>query len=281
MVHDAAQCPTPDAPDHAPEKRATAGSCDVGSCPACLATPGCLWCVTRNNRHEIVTFFCTASPSFCGASGYGVASGNTDQILTACPGNGTQGTPTLQEALFELIFLGIVTDKNLVATTISTSFDAFEGNNAAKHVNPFDVLVVELLLVQGTSLRGDQHLAEEDLTKRAGSNSQANTRCEFKVHAEPAYGGGQSQCNIDVQNWLNSLALGVPIGNGLTPVAKSGGSSNGNNNGLSGGDIAGIVIACIIGAALIAAILLWIVLLRRKSGSHPAPFRSPAAAFRP
>jgi len=207
---------------------------------------------------------------------YAATAGNHEQTVTSCPGNGTHTTnPTGK--LFILIFSGVVTDKLLVASTISTSFDAFEGDNPSKHIDPPNVDILELALVQGTALRHDG-AAEEDLTKRAGST---NTRCEFKVNPPATYVGGQATCDVDVQNWLDSLALGVPIGNGLTPVAKSGNPSNGNNNGLSGGDIAGIIIACIIGAALIAAILLWIILLRRKSGSHPAPFRSPAAAFRP
>lgn len=41
------------------------------------------------------------------------------------------------------------------------------------------------------------------------------------------------------------------------------------------------VIACIVGAAIIAAAIAYFVLRKRSGASYPAPFRSPAASFRP
>jgi len=276
MLHDPTMCPSPDSAVAAVKRQTS--NCPATTCDTCVTTPGCTWCTVKDNGVD-VSSSCTAL-ALC--DNFYAHNSATEHATQYCNGGFTDGTSTADLEDFILVFSGQQSDKNAMASGISSSFDTFYGvKRSSKHLDADNVRILAVTPVQGSSVGRDATELTPEAMEAAKRQGTLNTRCIFTVVAPADYTDGQSQCNTDVENWLESLTLGAAIAPGLVPVGRSGappGSSSSSN--LSGGDLAAIIIACIIGAALIAAILLWVLLLRRKGG-HPAPFRSPAAAFRP
>jgi len=274
MTLEAGKCPSADAPIQNAKRQQL---CTTLLCPACVAAgSGCTWCQTTDLFGNVLAEVCIANASASLCSNNYASPGTHESILSACR------VPYTPNVLFVLIFQGTNLDPTDVQNGISTSFNAFELTlqHTTLPLPPDNVVIVSMTLTSDTNVKKGEVLETPALESRQTAD---NTRVVFYGVTPNNVVYPQTTLNQDLEDWLNQLKDGQPLVPGGPPVVGKGtigGASNGGGDHLSGGELAGIIIGVIAGAALLTAFLLWLLLLRRKKG-YPAPFRSPAASFRP
>jgi hypothetical protein len=267
LTLDAERCPAIDGP-HAVAARQD--GCSGRLCSDCMATAGCAICVTfrlntDGSRGSVLATSCVANTSLATCANTYATPGTTNTLDDIC------SLPSGAFTIFIIVITGNPTTAQVqIAIVISLSqFLASIGRPGVTAANIF--IVGE---TAGNALARD----EATFAMRQAQD----TSYSFSALTPDEKNYPQATFEKDVGSWLDQLSS-LPGGLNVEQVGKSrissGGSGNGDNN-LSDGELAGIIIACIVGAAIIAAIIAYIIIRRRRHG-YPAPFRSPAASFRP
>lgn len=265
LLLDASKCPEP------VRTLRQADTCASHTCPQCQLDPNCVVCAITEagNPSNVYQSNCIPSDSvFLCSSAYAVE-GTSEQLSSVCP------APPIATRLFFIVVLG-GGDYSFFSEAIATNFSSFKdavlGKSALPDLPKFLVFIVAL-----------------ESGKRSDASNrvlrQGSTTVRFSVATPNPISYSQGTLEDDVQTWLdqlNSLGGLTVTDKGSSEIGTTGGpSGDGDDVELSGGEMAGIVIACIVGAAIIAAAIAYFVLRKRSGASYPAPFRSPAASFRP
>jgi hypothetical protein len=266
LLLDSDKCPEPIQASRAVDP------CAGLSCSECQEDATCVFCVIAESGDatNIYSSGCLSTDaSFLCSNAY--AQPGTQEFLSS--------TCTAPDSARRQFFIVVAGSGNydFFAEAIASNFTTYKNNVLNKgglpNINAASVFIISI----GAGKRSD----ESGLALR-----QASTRVEFTVVTPNPTSYPQATLEADMESFVDQLSsLG-----GLTVTDKgsseiNGGSSSSGASGddvnLSGGEMAGIVIACIVGAAIIAAVAAYIVLRKKGGASYPAPFRSPAASFRP
>jgi hypothetical protein len=265
LTLDNERCPAIDGP-HAVASRQNDG-CAGRLCSDCMARDGCAICVTIDISSGItLTTNCLANTSIdqCG-NNYNTpgTSNSPGEVCELPPGAFT---------IFIIVINGSPTSSAVQAAIVLSL-----GNFLVSIGRLFTISAANIFIV-GVN-------AGNILNDRSGSvftmRQAAQSSYSFTGITPNAAQYPQKDFEDDISRWLDQLDGTLPGGLSVADTGKSrisGGSGGGND--LSDGELAGIIIACIIGAAIIAAIIAYVIIRRRRHG-YPAPFRSPAASFRP
>jgi len=269
ISHDRTLCPSVDAPVR--HQAARQSSCFGQTCVGCNTASGCSYCQFVDPSLQLLSETCLpdSQRAFCTNPIY-APSNSTGFIDATCLTQPT--TPVSVTVWFYL-------SGNPTLFEVQVSVSEALSTVAPVTINANDIVIV-IFVVVNVGKRDSSHLGAR------GAPAGATTAVAlYGVTPDPSR---YPQHNMDVD--LQNLAKpgGVP---GLTIVeagsrgtpSPSGTSTSGHSSSssVSGGALAGIIIACIIAGLLIAAIAAYIYYRRRSSASYPAPFRSPAASYRP
>jgi len=247
--------------------------CAALSCSECQTDSSCVFCVIAESGDatNVYSSGClSADASFLCSNSY-AQPGTQEFLSNTCP------APDASKRKFFIVVVGSGS-YDFFSEAIASNFSSYK-NLVLKKTSLPNLLPAHVFIISLGP--GNKRSDESGLALR-----QASTRVEFTVVSPSPSTYAQDALESDVESFVDQLSsLG-----GLTVSDKgsseiNGGSSSGGSSGddvnLSGGEMAGIVIACIVGAAIIAAVAAYIVLRKKGGASYPAPFRSPAASFRP
>jgi len=265
LLLDSDKCPEPIQASRAVDP------CAALSCSQCQSDSSCVFCVIAESgdASNVYSSGCLSTEaSFLCSDAY-AQPGTQEFLSNTCP------VPDVARREFFIVVAGSGS-YDFFAVAIASNFSSFKNNILNKGDLPNLQAAHVIIISIGSGKRSD----ESGLALR-----QASTRVEFTVISPNPDSYPQGTLEADMETFVDQLnSLG-----GLTVTDKgsseinggSTGGSSGDDVNLSGGEMAGIVIACIVGAAIIAAVAAYIVLRKKGGASYPAPFRSPAASFRP
>jgi hypothetical protein len=268
LLLDSDKCPEPIQASRAVDP------CAALSCSQCQTDSSCVFCVIAESgdASNVYSSGClSADASFLCSNSY-AQPGTQEFLSNTCP------APDGATRQFFIVVAGSGS-YDFFAEAIATNFSSYKNLELKKTSLP-DLQVGNVFIVALGP--GSKRSDASGLALR-----QANTRVEFTVVSPNPTSYPQATLESDVDTFVNQLdsLAGLTVTDKGSSEINGGGSSSGGSSGddvnLSGGEMAGIVIACIVGAAIIAAVAAYIILKKRGGASYPAPFRSPAASFRP
>jgi len=268
-------CPSEDVPG--PIQTRQQNNCFGKPCDDCLATSGCSFCEYYTQTVEITAATCLPNDQryYCVSSGY-APSGSNGALVNYCP-----VTPPVGPGVVVYFYLTGHPSPNDITQFIAQAMTDI--NEPQIQIPQNDIIIlVYISLGNGTTV-GKRDLAGYGLDERQAAQADTIAAVTGTTPDPNRY----SQTDFDKD--LASLATrGVPgltivsAGTRGTPSQTLSGSTSSNSGGndvVSRGALAGIIIACIIFGALVTALIIY--LIYRRSRGYAAPFRSPAASYRP
>jgi len=225
----------------------------------------------EDNPSNIYSSGCLSSEaSFLCSDAY--AQPGTDESLSnVCP------APDVARRQFFIVVAGSGSYE-FFAVAIAANFTTYKNSVLNKGGLPSLQAAHVFIIKLGAGKRSD----ESGLALR----QSGGTRIEYTVVSPNPTSYPQAALEADMESFVGEVSLlgGLTVtdkGSSEIDGGSTGSGSSGDDINLSDGEMAGIVIACIVGAAIIAAVAAYIVLRKKGGASYPAPFRSPAASFRP
>jgi hypothetical protein len=247
-------------------KKQSSLECITKNCNQCIRDVNCAWCTVFNLAGVPIAGGCLPSSNTALCSNIYADLDTVERITQNCPIHGDT------RFLFQTTIRGSL-DRFAFAQALALSLNTFNDREhpRSNHTDEEDFYIVEIRDGTKRSLNEERQFAVGFTTYTWFAETK------YPLYPQNLLDSDLSELVSDPNNLLGMNAVSTK----RTDLQAGSGSLA--DNTLSDGQLAGIIIGCILGALVIAlvAALVYFLYFKKRVAGYPAPFRSPAASFRP